>query len=48
MKKISIIADTHGLLRDQVKDELASSDIIIHGGDMNTAVLVKQLYCSGQ
>ncbi len=44
MKQISIISDTHGLLREEVKKELASSDIILHGGDVN--ILWTGLYCS--
>jgi uncharacterized protein len=47
MKKISVISDTHGLLRDEVRAELAASDIVIHGGDVNTDALVKQLKTYG-
>ncbi|WP_313529165.1 metallophosphoesterase family protein [Anaerotignum sp.] len=48
MKQISIISDTHGLLREEVKKELASSDIILHGGDVNTHALVEQIKSYGQ
>lgn len=43
MKKISIISDTHGLLRDDVKLLLASSDCIIHAGDIDTPSVLKTL-----
>ncbi|WP_352399114.1 YfcE family phosphodiesterase [Anaerotignum sp.] len=48
MKKISIISDTHGLLREEVKKELNSADIIFHGGDVNTHALVEQIKSFGQ
>ncbi|MBN7772323.1 metallophosphoesterase family protein [Clostridium aminobutyricum] len=43
MKKILIISDTHGLLRDEVKAELSASDCIIHAGDMNTPSVLQAL-----
>ena len=40
MKTVAVISDTHGLLRDAVKAELAAADCIIHAGDIdNDAVL---------
>ena len=43
MKKILIISDTHGLLRDEVKIELAASDLIIHAGDIDTPSVLQSL-----
>ena len=43
MKRIAILSDTHGLLREEVKDELKLADIIIHAGDINTQAIVDEL-----
>lgn len=44
MTHIAILSDTHGLLREQVKDELAAVDcLIIHAGDINTPAIVEAL-----
>ena len=43
MKRIVILSDTHGLLRPEVLDHLASADAIIHGGDINTQAIVEIL-----
>lgn len=43
MKRIVILSDTHGLLRPEVLDYLASADAIIHGGDINTQAIVETL-----
>ena len=43
MKRIVILSDTHGLLRPEVLDHLASADAIIHGGDINTQTIVETL-----
>lgn len=43
MTNISILSDTHGLLREEVKQQLKSSDIIIHAGDINTEAIVDEL-----
>lgn len=48
MKKIAILSDTHGLLRDEVRNELEKADIIIHAGDINTAVIVDELKSYGK
>lgn len=48
MKRVSILSDTHGLLRDEVKAELATSDIIIHAGDINTDSMVQELKGYGE
>lgn len=36
MKRIVIISDTHGILREQAMAELDAADCIIHAGDINT------------
>jgi putative phosphoesterase len=36
MKRIAILSDTHGVLRESVINELAAADCIIHAGDINT------------
>nr|WP_294486090.1 metallophosphoesterase family protein [uncultured Anaerosporobacter sp.] len=43
MTTISILSDTHGLLREEVKQQLKNSDIIIHAGDINTQGIVYEL-----
>lgn len=43
MTTISILSDTHGLLREEVKEQLKKSDIIIHAGDINTRAIVDEL-----
>ena len=43
MTNISILSDTHGLLREEVKQQLKNSDIIIHAGDINTEAIVDEL-----
>ncbi|MBE5963121.1 MAG: metallophosphoesterase family protein [Lachnospiraceae bacterium] len=43
MKKIVILADTHGLLREEVKEELRKADLIFHAGDINTQKIVDEL-----
>lgn len=40
MKRIAIISDTHGLLREQVMAELAAADCSIHAGDIDTPDVV--------
>lgn len=47
MKRIAILSDTHGLLRDEVKEELKHSDIILHAGDINTQAIVDELKSYG-
>ena len=41
--KIGIISDTHGLLRQDVKDELKNVDMIIHAGDIDRESLLDEL-----
>lgn len=43
MKQICILSDTHGLLREEVKAEIARSDLIIHAGDIGTGDTIKDL-----
>lgn len=43
MKRVAIISDTHGLLREEVKEELKQADAIIHAGDINTQEIVNEL-----
>ena len=43
MKRIAILSDTHGLLREEVKEELKQADVIIHVGDINTKEIVDEL-----
>ena len=43
MKRIIILSDTHGLLRPEVLEYLPQADAIIHGGDINTQVIVDKL-----
>jgi hypothetical protein len=42
-KRIGLISDTHGLLRDSAVDALADSDIIIHAGDIDTPEILDAL-----
>ena len=34
--RIAVISDTHGLIRDEVREVLKTCEIIFHGGDINT------------
>lgn len=43
MHKIGILSDTHNLLRKPVADILLSCDVILHGGDISTPQILKQL-----
>lgn len=43
VKRIGLISDTHGLLREEVKQSLARCDLIIHAGDIGTPEVLKQL-----
>lgn len=40
---IGVISDTHGLLRPQAVEALQGSDMIVHGGDIGSADVVKRL-----
>ncbi len=43
MHKIGVISDTHGLLRENVKEVLCTCDAIFHGGDINSYQTIEQL-----
>lgn len=42
-KKIAIISDTHGLLRQEVLDILQTCDCILHAGDFDRPEILEQL-----
>lgn len=42
-RKIAVISDIHGLLRDEIKDVLKSCEIIFHGGDINSHKIVDEV-----
>ena len=42
-KKIGIISDTHGLLRQEVVDALTGCGYILHGGDINKQEIIDRL-----
>ncbi|BCJ99625.1 metallophosphoesterase family protein [Anaerocolumna chitinilytica] len=48
MKRIAILSDTHGLLREQVMAELAEADCSIHAGDINTPLIIDTLRQFGE
>ena len=41
--KIGIISDTHGLLRERVKENLNDCNIILHAGDIGKIEIIDQL-----
>lgn len=43
MHRIGIIADTHGLLRPEVVEALKGCNVILHGGDINSAKILDEL-----
>ena len=43
LKRIGLISDTHGLLRDSAEEALTDSDIIIHAGDIDTPEIIDTL-----
>lgn len=42
-KRISLISDTHGLLRPEAIQALAGADLIIHAGDVGNPDILRQL-----
>ncbi|WMT83230.1 metallophosphoesterase family protein [Terrisporobacter mayombei] len=40
---VGIISDTHGLLREEVINYLKKCDYIVHGGDINSEDVLKEL-----
>lgn len=47
MYRIGVISDTHGLLREEVKEELRSCAAILHGGDIHKKVILEELQSIG-
>ena len=43
MYKIGVISDTHGMLREEVKENLKDCDVILHGGDINKQKILDEL-----
>ena len=43
MHKIGIISDTHGLLRPEVVETLKGCEVVLHGGDINSAKILDEL-----
>ncbi|MFQ9510497.1 MAG: metallophosphoesterase family protein [Lachnospiraceae bacterium] len=43
MKRIAILSDSHGLIREEVKEQLQNADVILHAGDINTEAIVDEL-----
>ena len=41
--KIGVISDTHGLLREEVKEYLHGCDMIFHAGDINKMSIRNEL-----
>ena len=47
MKKIGIISDTHGLLREEVKERLKDCTYIFHAGDVDRPEILDELRTMG-
>lgn len=43
MKRIGVLSDTHGKLRDEVAEILRGCDVILHAGDVNTPKVMESL-----
>lgn len=43
MKRIGVLSDTHGKLRDEMVEILRGCDVILHAGDINTAKVMESL-----
>lgn len=41
--RIGVISDTHGLLRDEVRERLQGCDRILHAGDISTPFILEEL-----
>lgn len=48
MKQIAILSDTHGLLRENVMDELVEADCFIHAGDIDTPYIIESIRRLGE
>jgi putative phosphoesterase len=42
-RRIGVISDTHGLLREQVKSRLRGCDLIVHAGDVDNPSVLTEL-----
>ena len=43
MKRIGVLSDTHGKLREEVLEILRECDVILHAGDINTPQVIESL-----
>lgn len=43
MYKIGIVSDTHGLLRDEIINQLKTCNAILHAGDINKVEIIEAL-----
>ena len=43
MKRIGVLSDTHGKLRDEVAEILQGCDVILHAGDINTPKVMEKI-----
>ncbi len=41
--RIGIISDTHGLIRDEIREVLKTCELILHGGDINSHKVLNEL-----
>lgn len=41
--RVTVLSDTHGLLRPEVLREARGSDLILHGGDVGDAAVLEEL-----
>ena len=41
--KVLIISDTHGVLRPEVSEQIKNSDVVIHGGDIDTKAVLDEI-----
>lgn len=41
--KIAVLSDTHGLLREEVKEIIRECEAVIHAGDINSRVLLNEI-----
>lgn len=43
MKRIAVLSDAHGLLREEAIQAIAGCDVVIHAGDINNQQILDQL-----
>lgn len=41
--RIAILSDTHGLLRPEIREVLATCEVILHGGDINSQKILDEI-----